>query len=241
MSINVIVNGAGGRMGQEAVIAVENDPHLNLAAALVRGDDLARTIRDTKANVVVDLTTPEVVYENTRAILENSACPVIGTSGLTPAQIEELTHISKQQKLGGVIAPNFCLGVVLMMQAAEKIAAYMPEVEIIEYHRAGKKDAPSATAIKTAGMINNNRRNAPHKYEESNANPRGEIHNDVAIHSVRLPGVIAKQEVIFGGMDETLTISHNTLHRKSFMPGIILSCKKVVDLRELVYGLEHLL
>ncbi len=241
MTISVIINGARGRMGQEAVIAIENDPDLHLAAALTRGDNLGDSIRDTKAQVVVDLTTPEVVFENTKIIMENNACPVIGTSGLTLLQIETLQNLSQKQKRGGLIAPNFSLGAVLLMQASAMIAQYLPNVEIIEFHRAGKKDAPSFTAKKTAEMINNARKQAPGEIVGKDLDARGHNHHDIQIHSVRLPGVVAQQDVVFGGVDETLTISHNSLHRKSFMPGIVLACKKVPSLHELVYGLEHLL
>lgn len=241
MTISVIINGAHGRMGQEAVIAVENDPALALVAALTRGDDLSASIKDTKAQVVVDLTTPDSVFENTKIIIENDACPVIGTSGLTLPQIEEIQHISQKRKRGGLIAPNFSLGAVLLMQASALVAQYLPDAEIIEYHRAGKKDAPSFTAKKTAEMINNARKQAAPEIVGKDLDARGHNHHDVQIHSLRLPGVVAQQDVVFGGVDETLTISHNSLHRKSFMPGIVLSCKKVPSLDQVVYGLEHLL
>ena len=241
MTIPVIINGANGRMGQEAVIAIENDTELELVAALGRGDDLAKNIRDTKAKVVVDLTTPEVVYQNTKTIMENGASPVIGTSGFTPAQIEELINLSKKEKIGGLIAPNFSIAAILTMRAAKMAAAYMPDVEIIEYHHNKKIDAPSGTALKTAELINEARKQAPAELPNPNPNARGHMHHDVPIHSLRLPGIVAKEDVIFGAPDETFTISHNSLHRKCFMPGIVFSCKKVVDLHELVYGLDNLL
>lgn len=241
MSIRVIVTGARGRMGQEAVAAIESDPSLELVGALVRGDDLGRAIQSNKAQVVVDLTTPESVYENARITIDSQCHPVIGASGLTPDQIEDLKHSCAQRKLGGIIAPNFSLGAILQIKLAQMTAAYFPDAEIIEMHHDRKLDAPSGTALKTAAAINAARKRPPIEKPDAQTPARGLMHQDTPIHSVRLPGLVAHQQVIFGGHYETLTLTHDSLHRQCFMPGILLACKKVLDLKDMVYGLEHLI
>lgn len=241
--IRIIVNGAYGRMGQETVKAIENEPGFDLVAQLGHSDDLAKKIHETKANVVVDFTTPAVAYANTRIIIESNVHPVIGTTGLSPQQIAELQELSLKKKIGGVIAPNFSIGAVLLMKFARETARYFPHVEIIELHHDAKKDAPSGTALKTAEMIAENRREIPAEKTEQEILPgaRGGIKNDIHIHSIRLPGLVAHEEVIFGGVNETLTLRHDSIHRSAFMPGVILTCKKVMELENLVYGLEKLL
>lgn len=239
--INVIVNGAHGRMGKEAVIAVENDKDLNLVAAIGRGDDLAKHIAQTKAQVVVDLTSPDAVFNNAQTIIDCDASPIIGTSGLTLDQIDTLKHACAQRKLGGLIAPNFSVGAVLMMKLSEQIAAYLPDAEIIEMHHPNKKDAPSGTALKTAEAINAGRKQSPQAVATAPGDALGHNHQNVPIHAIRLPGLIAHQTVLFGGDHETLSIRHDSFHRLSFMPGIVLACKKTPTLKEMVYGLEHLL
>lgn len=239
----IIINGANGRMGSEAVKAINHDSELKLVATLGSQDDLAKVIQDTQANCVVDLTTPKAVYDNTKTIIENNAHPIIGTTGLTPEQIIELTEISASKNLGGLIVPNFSLGAVLMMQFAKQAAEYFPDVEIIEMHHEKKLDAPSGTALKTAELIAENSKldKTDINCKESHAGALGAKHQNIPIHSIRLPGFVAHQQVIFGGNSETLTLRHDSLHRKSFMPGIVMACKKVSSLTTLVHGLEHLL
>lgn len=221
--IRVIINGATGKMGIPTIEAVKSDPELKCVAMLSSKDNLALAIREQSPDVVIDLTTPNSVFENTRAIIEAGVHPVIGTSGLTDVQISELQAISAEKKLGGIIAPNFSIGAILMMRAAKMCAEYLSECEIIEYHHKQKKDAPSGTALKTQNMIKN----------QNNTSP--------PIHSIRLPGLLAHQQVIFGSPGETLTIQHDTNNRECFMPGIILSCKKVMTLDSLIYGLEQII
>jgi len=225
MAINVIVNGAQGRMGQHTVKVLEADQELQLVAQLGKQDNLAETIANTHAQIVVDFTTPTAVYENTKTIINAKARPVIGTTGLTEDQIKTLQQHCQQQHIGGVIAPNFSVGAVLMMKYAQNAIQYLPHAEIIELHHEKKLDAPSGTAIKTAAMMAANRKDD----------------HDITIHSVRLPGIVADQHVIFGGHGETLTIQHHTINRECFMPGVILACKKVMTLNELVYGMENIL
>lgn len=243
MSIRILVNGAHGRMGQEVVNAVKNDAALELVASCDKNDNLLQSINDSRADIVVDFTTPNAAFENTLTIIESNACPVIGTTGLAATQIAELTKRCNAKNKGGIIAPNFSIGAVLMMQFAKQAAKYLPHVEIIELHHPGKLDAPSGTAIKTAELIAEQRQQiTPHKTEKENIpGSRGACFENIPIHAVRLPGLVASQQVIFGGTGETLTISHNTIHREAFMPGVILACKKVQSLSQLVYGLEHLL
>ena len=230
-------------MGKESVKAVSEDPDLDLVAQTDLGDNLPGEISQTKAQVVVDFTTAAAAMKNAGCIIESGARPVIGTSGLLPEQVAELQKLCNKQNLGGIIVPNFAIGAVLMMKYSQDAAKYFPHVEVIEMHHDRKVDAPSGTAIKTANLLAKSRGSAPRKVDEKEilSGARGANAEDIRIHSVRLPGLVAHQEVIFGGQSQTLTIRHDSIHRDSFMPGVCLACKKVMDLNELVYGLEHLL
>lgn len=241
--VNVIVNGAKGRMGSEAVKAVNNDPELTLVASCDMGDDLAAIIKETSAQVVVDLTAASAGFTNTQTILNAGACPVIGTSGFVEEQVKELQSLAAEKQLGGLIAPNFSVGAVLMMKFAAQAAKYLPDVEVIEAHSPQKEESPSGTGIRTAELISAARTKAavPCSDKELIEGARGAELNGVKLHSVRLPGVVAQQTVFFGGLSETLKIEHNSQHRESFMPGICLACKEVVKRNQLVYGLEHLM
>lgn len=243
MTIRVLVNGKNGKMGRPTVAAIEADPALTLAGTAGHDDDLAKVIQDNHAQVVVDFTTPTSVFANTQTIINSGAHPVIGTTGLLPTQIAELQTQCRKLALGGIIAPNFSIGAALMMQISKQIAAHFCHAEIIEAHHVEKLDAPSGTAIKTAEMIAAGRTTTPLPPHSTEVLPhaRGATHEHVPIHSVRLPGVVADQTVTFGGHHETLTISHNTLDRACFMPGVVLACKAVVELEELLYGLETIL
>jgi 4-hydroxy-tetrahydrodipicolinate reductase len=243
MTIRVLVNGASGRMGQATVKAIANDPELVLAGTTGRQDDLAAAIKTHQAQVVVDFTNADAVQESTKIIIASGAHPVIGTSGLLMAQIKEFQALCKSAKLGGIIAPNFSLGAVLLMKHAQEMAKYFEHVEIIEMHHDGKLDSPSGTALRTAEMIAVNFNPAPatKKSKETIPGARGATHHQIPIHAVRLPGLVAHEQVIFGGTGETLTLRHDSIDRLSFMPGVCLACKKVVKLDELVYGLEHVL
>lgn len=236
MTINVIVNGALGKMGQYCVAAIEADPELNLVAQGTRVTDLGSTIDQNHADVVVDFTHHDVAFDNTKTIIEHGAHPVIGSSGLTKDSVAELAKLASAKKLGGVVAPNFAIGAVLMMKLAEMAAPYFNDAEIIEMHHQYKTDAPSGTATRTAEMM----------FDANNAlaprdNQHGDKQHGISIHSVRLPGIFTHQEVLFGASGETLRITHNCSERKAAMPGVVLACKKVMQLDTLVYGLEHLL
>lgn len=225
--IKVLVNGAKGKMGSETVKAVLKEGDLELVGQADLGDDLAKAIRDTKAEVVVDFTHPSSAMENVKIILQNKAHAVIGTTGLTPNNLSEIKKLCSKNRVSCVVAPNFAIGAVLMMKFAKEAAHYMPQVEIIELHHDKKVDAPSGTALKTAEMIMAEREGVKMK--------------KVPIHSVRLQGLVAHQEVIFGGLGQTLKIRHDSISRESFMPGVVMAIRKVRKIKGLVYGLENLL
>ena len=243
MKSRVIVNGAQGKMGSLACETIQNHPAFQLVASIGHGDDLQRAIIDTKAHIVIELTRADCVYENSLTIIKNNVHPVIGASGLLPEQIQTLQNLCEKQQLGGIIVPNFSIGAVLMMRFAAAAAHFLPEVEIIEAHHQQKLDAPSGTAMKTAEMIAAARRSKKNQLplKELLQGARGASHHDVNIHSLRLPGVLARQQVIFGNIGETLSITHDSIDRSSFMPGVILACKEVLKLNSLYYGLERLL
>lgn len=255
MTIRVIIAGFKGKMGQAAYQMVSEDASLTLAGLLdpfatekeIDGVPVFNKKEDLiglEADVWVDFTTPKVAYENTRFALENSFAPVVGTTGFTPEQIEELTDLSVEASLGGLIAPNFAIGAVLLMQFAAKAAQYFPDVEIIELHHDKKKDAPSGTAIKTAELIRETRASKHQGVadeEELLKGARGAEFDGFRIHSVRLPGLVAHQEVLFGAEGEGLTLRHDSYDRVSFMGGVNHAIKEVVKRNQLVYGLENLL
>ncbi|MEX0993653.1 MAG: 4-hydroxy-tetrahydrodipicolinate reductase [Solirubrobacterales bacterium] len=225
-SIRVVVSGAAGKMGATVCAAVEGADDVELVA---RADpaldvDLATAIADAKPDVVVDFTTPDVVFNNAHLCLSSGVHAVVGTTGLTAEQLAELKQLASGGDANCFIAPNFALGAVLMMQAAKLAASHMDGVEIVELHHDRKLDAPSGTAKRTAELI---------------GQAGGQA--DAPIHSVRLPGLVAHQEVIFGGQGETLTIRHDSISRESFMPGVLLAVRRVASLDGLVVGLENLL
>jgi 4-hydroxy-tetrahydrodipicolinate reductase len=243
MKIRVIVNGAKGKMGVLACETLRSHPDFQLVASLGRGDFLEQVIGETNAQVVVDLTRADCVYENAFTIINSGAHPVIGTSGLLEKQINELNQLCEAKQLGGIIVPNFSIAACLMMKFAAEAATLLHEVEIIEAHHPQKLDAPSGTALKTAEMIAVARQQKKNKcsHKEIVAGARGAEYQEVNIHSVRLPGILARQQVIFGTQGESLTITHESIDRCSFMPGLVLACQRVSDLSCMHYGLEHLL
>ncbi len=239
--IKIVVNGAQGKMGKMAAQSIAAEPDLKLVAKIGRHDDLETTIKNHQADVVVDLTAPCTLFQQAQTIIENNVHPVIGTSGLTSEQIDLLKKQCKEKSLGGIIAPNFSLTAILMMRYACDAAKYFPNVEIIEMHHLEKRDAPSGTAKKTAELIEQTRHSISNYPLDQNQVGDKKNYRDVTIHSVRLPGLVAHQKVLFGGVGETLTIQQDSISRKSFMPGILLSCRKVMELDYLIYGLENFL
>ncbi len=243
MVTRVIVNGATGKMGSMACDMFKLRSDFELVGELTRQDDLARAIKNTNADIVVELTRADSVYLNSLTIINHGARPVIGASGLLEPQIETLIQLCKENEIGGIIAPNFSIGALLMMVFAGKAAQYFSEVEIIEAHHQQKLDAPSGTALKTAELIAASRKKSPNSLElkEIISGVRGGVHHQIPIHSLRLPGILANQNVLFGETGETLSITHNSIDRSCFMPGIVLACQKVMQLDHMIYGLEQLI
>jgi 4-hydroxy-tetrahydrodipicolinate reductase len=244
MPTKVLINGAFGRMGQIATKAITEHPNLELVGQTGREYDLATSIKDSQAQVVVDFTHPSAVANNLTAIIEAGVHPVIGTTGLTVEQVKAFQEKCQQLKLGGIIAPNFSLGAVLMMKYAKDIAKYMPNVEIIEMHHENKADSPSGTALRSAEIIANANadiNNNTKKSIETIPGARGANHRNIPIHAVRLPGFLAHEQIIFGNTGETLTLRHDSIDRLCFMPGVCLACERVVKLDKLIYGLEEIL
>jgi 4-hydroxy-tetrahydrodipicolinate reductase len=250
-TITVAVAGAMGRMGRETVEAVKAEADMELVAEIGRGDSLADVLASKKPNVLVDFSVPDSIVDNIETALINGVVPIIGTTGLSQSDIAIVRELCCQYELGALIAPNFALGAVLLMRFAREAAKYMPDAEIIEMHHEKKRDAPSGTAAKTAEMIAEGRAEMTptalpaDAYEKIPGARGGRGEGDVPIHSVRLPGFVASEMVIFGGLGQTLTLRHDSIDRKSFMPGVLLAIRQAsilaVNGGDLVYGLENLL
>ncbi|MBE3587114.1 MAG: 4-hydroxy-tetrahydrodipicolinate reductase [Thermoanaerobacteraceae bacterium] len=263
--IRVVVSGAAGRMGREVLKAVWQAEDLDLVGAVdIRAEgqdvgplwgapavgvplqaDLEAVLLETRPDVMIDFTSPAAVADNVKTALRHRVRPVVGTTGMGADDLEEIRSLAADLKVGCVIAPNFALGAVLMIRFAAEAARYFPDVEIIELHHDQKLDAPSGTAIKTAEAVlavrGDYRQGFPGE-EEKIPGVRGGRHaGGIPIHSVRLPGLVAHQEVIFGGMGQTLTIRHDSISRDSFMPGVLLAVRRVMHLEGVVYGLENLI
>jgi len=244
--IRVAIAGARGRMGTEAVKAVSGAEDMVLVATLTRDDNITETLKSAKPDVLVELTTPESVMTNIRAALQQRVTPIVGTTGITDDDLEEIRTLCAAQETGCLIAPNFALGAVLLMQFAATAARYLPDVEIIEMHHERKKDAPSGTAARTAEMIAVAREGTPiappaDAFESCAGARGGRAAGDIPIHSIRLPGFVASQEVIFGGQGQRLSLRHDSIDRLSFMPGTLLAIRRASALQGLVIGLENIL
>ena len=241
--IKVAVLGARGRMGAEVVKAVTEASDLELVAALDLGDSLDQ-LKANSAQVVVDFTTPDSVMANLEFVISNGINAVVGTTGFDAERIVKLEKlIAANPKVGVLIAPNFAIGAVLMMEFAAKAAKYFESAEIIELHHPNKVDAPSGTAARTAELMSQARKEAklpamPDATSTSLDGARGAIVGDIPVHSVRLRGLIAHQEVLLGGLGETLTIRHDSLDRAGFMPGVLLGVRKIIAQPGLTFGLE---
>ncbi len=268
--IPVVVNGAMGRMGREIVKAVAGADDMKLVGAVDRqpeaeGQDIGEiagcgplevpVTMDLEATLVmaqsegnavmVDVTHPAKIYEQVRAAIAYGVRPVVGTTGLTPAQIIDLAEFAEKASIGCLIIPNFAIGVILMQQAALRAAEYFDHVEIIEMHHNRKADAPSGTAIKTAQMLEEVKQSFnPPQVEESetlHGSRGGTTQEGINIHSVRLPGLVAHQEIMFGAPGQVYTLRHDAMDRVCFMPGVLLSIRKVLPLKSLLYGLDKIL
>lgn len=247
--IKVAVCGAYGKMGKEVCDAVENDLTTELVAKIDIQGEAYRTIEDAKnaceIDVLVDFTQPASIYENAKYCLNNGINIVIGTTGLKDEEIEVLKNLSNENKTGCIIAPNFSTGAVLMMMFSQMAAKYFDNAEIIELHHNQKKDAPSGTAIKTALMMSEAKEsfkkgNCP-EVETIEGSRGGTSYSDIQIHSVRMPGYIASQEVIFGSSGQIFKIRHDSMDRKCYMGGVLLAVKHVADKKDFIYGLENIM
>ena len=241
--IKVGVLGARGRMGSEVVKAVTEAADLELVAALDLGDSLDVLVANG-AQVVVDFTTPDSVMANLEFLIGNNINAVIGTTGFDDARIAKIKSLLSTSKSGVLIAPNFAIGAVLMMEFATKAAKFFESAEIIELHHPNKVDAPSGTAARTAELMSKSRKEAglapmPDATSTSLDGARGATVGDIPVHSVRLRGLVAHQEVLLGGIGETLSIRHDSIDRVGFMPGVLLGVRQVVTHPGLTFGLEN--
>lgn len=264
MNKRIIVNGACGRMGNEVVKTVVNDTEDQLVGAFdqknikediiaelgLKGyeiliqDNLEQLINDSNPDVIIDFTSPEIVMDNIEIGLKSNVHMIVGTTGITEADMKKIKNLSENNDANILVAPNFAIGAVLLMEFAREASEYLPDVEIIELHHDQKIDSPSGTSIKTAELINEKRINQDKKSVdeiEKMKGARGANKDGVHIHSVRLPGLIAHQEVIFGGEGQSLKIRHDSYDRSSFMPGVRLALKKITDINNFVYGLEKII
>ncbi|WP_030686095.1 4-hydroxy-tetrahydrodipicolinate reductase [Streptomyces sp. NRRL B-1347] len=244
--LRVAVIGAKGRIGSEAVRAVEAADDMELVAALGRGDKLEALV-EAGAQVAVELTTPGSVMGNLDFCVRHGIHAVVGTTGWTDERLAQLrTWLDASPETGVLIAPNFSIGAVLTMKFAQLAAPYFDSVEVVELHHPHKADAPSGTATRTAQLIAAARERAgsapqPDATETALEGARGADVDGVRVHAIRLNGLLAHQEVLLGGEGETLTIRHDSLHHSSFMPGILLGARRVVETPGVTFGLEHFL
>ncbi|MFZ4639600.1 MAG: 4-hydroxy-tetrahydrodipicolinate reductase [Nodosilinea sp.] len=268
--IPVVVNGACGKMGQEVIRAVAQAEDMTLVGAVDKkpdwvGEDIGTVIgyqpmevpvmNDLEATLVmaqsqglavmVDFTHPDSVYESVRAAIAYGVRPVVGTTGLSANQIRDLAEFADKASIGCLVVPNFSIGVVLMQQAAQQAAQYFDHVEIIELHHNQKADAPSGTAVQTAQMLTEVRKTFNPALVTETETLRGarggQTAEGIHIHSVRLPGLIAHQEILFGAPGQLYTLRHDTSDRASFMPGVLLCIRRVMALKSLIYGLDKVL
>ncbi|MCZ6574181.1 MAG: 4-hydroxy-tetrahydrodipicolinate reductase [Planctomycetota bacterium] len=241
--MRVLVAGAKGRMGTVVSVGVERASDLELVARVDLGDDLAALLASAKPDVAIEFTTPETVFFNSRAILEAGAHCVVGTTGLTQEQRTELDTLAREKGCGCLVAPNFSVGAVLMMRFAAEAARYMPWAEVVERHHERKLDAPSGTARLTAELIAAARSEAPAPEHEEETAPgaRGGRVDEVPVHSLRLPGSVAHQDVWFGAPGETLVLRHDVIDREAFVPGVLLAVRRIGEHKGLLVGLENLL
>jgi 4-hydroxy-tetrahydrodipicolinate reductase len=205
--------------------------------------DALEALTAADCDVAVEFSGPTSVGGNLRWLLEHGIHAVVGATGIPAEDLEAARRLADEGEANALIAPNFAIGAVLLMQFAAQAAAHLPHVEVIELHHDRKVDAPSGTALRTAELIEQSRASVPEVPlgDDDHPGARGTDHHGVRVHSVRLPGLVAHQEVVFGGVGQTLTIRHDSLDRTSFMPGVLLACRQVGDLDGLVVGLEHLL
>jgi 4-hydroxy-tetrahydrodipicolinate reductase len=238
-----MVVGARGRVGEHVVAGVEEASDLVLAGAVDVGENLKEQIAEQRPEVAVDFTVPDAVSHNVSTLLRAGVNVIVGTTGITREELDAIDAIAREHQVGCLVAPNFALGAVLMMRFAEEAARHYEWVEVIERHHEHKLDAPSGTARTTAERIAAVRKQVPEGAPETESAPgaRGGRVNDVPVHSVRLPGSVAHQEVWFGGAGETLVIRHDTISRDVFVPGVLLGVRRIKGHVGLIHGLDEIL
>ncbi|MFW6279184.1 MAG: 4-hydroxy-tetrahydrodipicolinate reductase [Bacillota bacterium] len=265
MGKDVLISGACGKMGREVVKTVVEDTESTAVAAFDKQkvgtdivselglegpeclvyDDLSKAIEETNPEVIIDFTSPEIVVQNIKTGLSNGVHMIVGTTGITEVDMKKIKNWSQEYGKNALIVPNFALGAVLLMEFAARAGEYFNDVEIIELHHDQKLDAPSGTSLKTAEVINERKERKESSKKEDHieklSGVRGGNKDGINIHSVRLPGLVAHQEVIFGGEGQSLKIRHDSYDRKSFMPGVRLALDKIDSIRGVVYGLEKIL
>ncbi|MDH5670794.1 MAG: 4-hydroxy-tetrahydrodipicolinate reductase [Myxococcales bacterium] len=242
--MRIVVNGSRGKMGQTLVAFAEEHSELEVVGEVGSGGSLAATLARTAPDVVVDFSRPEARMATVRTILEGNAAAVIGTSGFTGGDHAQIRQWVSATGKGCFVAPNFLIGSVLMQTFAQLAARYFDSAEIVEYHHETKVDHPSATALRTAELmaeVRSDYNRATCDAVASLDGSRGAEFSGIRIHAVRMPGFVASQEVLFGGPGQRLSLRHDSLDRTSYMPGVLLAARYIVDRAEFVYGLERIL
>lgn len=242
--MRVAVLGAKGKVGATMVQAVEDAPDLTFSAAVDAGDPRSELV-DSRTDVVIDFTHPDVVMDNLKFVIDNGIHAVVGTTGFTDERMSQVQQwLSAKPDVAVLIAPNFAIGAVLSMHFAQQAARFFESVEVIELHHPHKADAPSGTAARTARLIAEARKDLPPNPDATSTGldgARGADVDGIPVHSVRLAGLVAHQEVLFGTQGETLTIRHDSFDRTSFVPGVLLAVRKVAERPGLTVGIEPLL
>jgi 4-hydroxy-tetrahydrodipicolinate reductase len=243
--IRVAVSRHRGKVGSVLVAALQSEPGIEYVGGLGKGDDLAAFLHEKRPRALVDFTRPSEAVHNALAAIAAGASPIVGTTGLPADGIDKIETACGSKGLGGIVAPNFAIGAVLMMRLAEIAAPHFEAAEVIEMHGAAKLDAPSGTALATARRLAATRGDKPFSHKkaekETLAGTRGGEEGKVAVHSVRLPGFVADQEVIFGLPGQTLTIAHRTTSREAYVPGVLLAIRGVTSSPKFYRALDDLL
>ncbi len=244
-AIRVCIAGHRGKVGSVLEAAFANEPGIEYVGGISRGDDLAAFLHEKRPRALIDFTQPAEALHNALAAVAAGASPIVGTTGLSGTDVDKLETACKAKGVGGIVAPNFAVGAVLMMHLADIAAPHFDAVEIIELHHAGKLDAPSGTALSTARRLAARRKDKPFAHrkaeKETLTGTRGGEEGGVAVHSVRLPGFVADQEVIFGLPGQTLTIAHRTTSREAYVPGVLLAIRQVTKENRFYRGLDELI
>jgi 4-hydroxy-tetrahydrodipicolinate reductase len=242
--MRVAVLGSKGKVGATMVQAVQAAEDLTLSAEVDAGDPLS-LLTDNKTEVVIDFTHPDVVMDNLKFLIDNGIHAVVGTTGFTDERLQQVrAWLAAEPDVSALIAPNFAIGAVLSMHFARQAAPFYESVEVVELHHPHKADAPSGTAARTAALIAEARKELPPNPDATTASlpgARGADVDGVPVHSVRLAGLVAHQEVLFGTAGETLTIRHDSMDRTSFVPGVLLAVRRVAEHPGLTVGIESLL